>query len=119
MHGLLSMLGCYLVANQDVIGWVVLLEITDDTLEILRLCVARATDVKFLLYEELGGKLYVLLGISDAYDATCEGYLVDSHLIGNRSAYGLDDDIGSCTSGNLLQTLVDVLLGGVDGIFGT
>ena len=38
-------------------------------------------------------------------------------MIGDGGADSLDDDIRTSTSGNLLQTLMNILLGTVDGVF--
>ena len=81
LHGFLGVLRCDLVRNQDIVRRIVLFQITDDALEILGLCVARAANVKLFLNEKLGGERNVLLGVADADDAAGEGNLVDGHLM--------------------------------------
>ena len=88
----------------------------DDGTEVGRHGIARTTYVEFLLHEVLCLERHIGLGIAYADDAASECHLVNSHLIGRRTAYGLYHHIGTKTSSHLQQTGMHILCLTIDGV---
>ena len=115
-HRLRCLLGRALHTDKLIHWACATLEIVDDGTEVGRHCIARSTDIEFLLHEEFRLERHVGLGITDADDATCESHLIHCHLIGRRTAHGLNHHIRTKTSGHLQQTGMHILGLAIDGV---